>query len=59
MDQVIIEQLKPKTVNHENSLLYCSLKECIKTNAELREALVEATEMIFKLTAQIEGKHES
>lgn len=44
---------KPLTVNHENSKLYASLKQCMTTNAELRIALIEAAETIEKLTQKL------
>ena len=53
MDQEITG-LRPKTVNHENSLLWASLKQCMENNAELRKALVDAAEVITRQTELIE-----
>ena len=48
---------KPLTVNHENSKLYASLKQCMLNNENLRREIVEmqmqlvdAAEMIERLT---------
>lgn len=53
-----IEALRPKTVNHENSLLWASLKQCMEHNEELRKALLEAAETIVRQTDMIELLHE-
>jgi hypothetical protein len=44
---------KPLTVNHETSKLYSALRQCMKNNAELRDALLEATETIQLLTEKL------
>ena len=45
MDQEIIA-LRPKTVTHENSLLWATLKQCMENNSELRAALLDAAKVI-------------
>ena len=53
-DQATIANLRPKTVNHENSMLWASLKQCMENNAELRKSLLEAAEVITRQTELIE-----
>ena len=53
-DQETIEDLRPKTVTHENSLLWASLKQCMENNAELRKSLLDAAEVITRQTELIE-----
>ena len=59
LDQATIAKLRPLDVTHQNSLLYASLKQCMKNNEELRQALVEAAETIDKLTAKLIEQNES
>jgi len=47
-------ELQPKTVNHENSLLWASLKQCMENNSELRAALLDAAKVISEQTDLIE-----
>lgn len=56
---VTIADLKPKTVTHENSMLYAALKQSLTEKYELQQALLDATEMIHKLTNQLEQKNAS
>lgn len=58
-DQATIAAVKPLTVNHENSKLYSMLKQCMRNNEELRQALLEAAETIEKLTQQLVEQNES
>jgi len=53
-DQATIDNLRPKTVTHENSMLWASLKQCMQHNEELRKALLDAAEVITKQTDLIE-----
>ena len=53
---------KPLTVNHENSKLYASLKQCMLNNENLRREIVEmqmqlvdAAEMIERLTKEMQN----
>lgn len=48
-----IGKLKPRTATHETIQLYAALKEQVTLNAELRVALLEAAEMINKLTERL------
>ena len=50
---------KPLVVTHENSMLYASLKQCMKNNEELRQALVDAAETIDKLTQKLLEQNEN
>lgn len=50
---------KPIVYTHENFKVYSALKQCMQNNAELREALVDAAEMIKQLTQELEKKNES
>lgn len=54
----IIANLRPRTVDHENTKLYSMLKQCMANNEELRQALVEAAETIDKLTAKLLEQNE-
>ncbi len=58
-DQATIANLKPLDVNHHNTLLYTSLRQCMANNAELRDELLKAAEMINKLTQMLQEKNES
>lgn len=49
-----IDNLRPKTVTHENSMLWASLRQCMEHNEELRKSLLEAAEVITKQTDLIE-----
>lgn len=48
---------KPKNITHESYMLYCSLKQCMENNAELRQALTEAAATIDKLTEALNECH--
>lgn len=50
---------KPVVYTHENFKVYSALKQCMQNNAELREALVDAAEMIERLTQELEKRNES
>lgn len=54
-----MENDKPLTVNHENFKVYAALKQCMMNNEELRQALLDAAQMIERLTAELERKNES
>ena len=54
---ITAEEMRPRTVDHENSKLYAMLKQCMANNEELRQALIEAAETIEQLTKRI--THES
>lgn len=49
-----IEDLRPRTVTHENSLLWASLSQCMENNLALRESLKEAQKTIEELTELVE-----
>ena len=53
MEKLNVEHLRPLSVSHENSHLYSLLKESIHNNAELRISLLDAAEMIQKLTEEL------
>lgn len=50
---------KPKLLTHENFKVYSALKSCMANNEELRQALLDAAQMIERLTAELERKNES
>ena len=50
---------KPLTVNHENFKIYSALKSCMQSNEEMRQALLDATKMIERLTQELEKRNES
>lgn len=58
LDQATLDSLKPITVNHHNSLLYDSLRQCMANNDELRKALLESAETIEKQIKLIEYLYE-
>ena len=58
-DLATIEELRPRSVNNESSLLWASLRQCMTNNEELRQALVHAAETITKQTDIIEQLHEA
>lgn len=45
---------RPLTVNHETLKIYSALRQCMKNNQELREALVEATNTIQTLVKALD-----
>lgn len=48
----------PKLITHENSKIYAALKQCMLNNEELRQALVDAAQMIEQLTQKLVEKNE-
>lgn len=58
-DLATIEELRPRSVNNESSLLWASLRQCMTNNEELRQAIMEAAETITKQTDIIEQLHEA
>ena len=48
----------PRSVTNESLKIYDSLRQCMRNNEELRQALVNAAETIEKQTALIEHLYE-
>lgn len=56
-DQATLDELRPMSVTNENLKIYASLKQCMRNNEELRQALVTAAETITRQTELIEHLH--
>jgi hypothetical protein len=50
-----MDDLKPMTVNHENSKLYSMLKSCMRQNEELRRQIAEDQQQMLEAAETIEN----